>query len=201
MNTALEIILASASQARRRLLISAGIAVRTIPSGINEEALKARRSQPEGREEELAARLAEAKALAVSALHGNDLIVGADQILLLDGRLFDKPRSLAEARDQLSELRGRTHLLVSAVAAAQRGSMLWCHCDAAKLSMRDFSDAFLADYMAAMGEELLTTVGAYKIEGRGIQLFDRMEGDYFTILGLPLLPLLSFLRSRKWLTT
>ncbi len=193
------IILASASEARLRLLASAGILVRAMPSGLDEAALKAEASPGPGKSDALALRLAEAKALAVSAAHGDDIVLGADQILLLDDRLFDKPRSRAEARAQLVELRGRTHLLVSAVAAAQAGSILWAHRDSARLSMRNFSTAFLEDYLSAMGEGLLATVGAYQIEGRGIQLFDSIEGDYFTILGLPILPLLAFLRSRKWL--
>lgn len=193
------IILASASEARRRLLAAAGIAACAIPSDIDEAALKVRNLPAAWAGEELAQRLAEAKALSVSAQHGDDLVLGADQVLLLGQRLFDKPRSTAEARANLLELRGRTHLLVSAVAAAQGGAILWSHCDAAKLSMRNFTDAFLDQYIGDLGDELLNTVGAYKIEGRGIQLFERIEGDYFTIIGLPLLPLLSYLRSRKWL--
>jgi septum formation protein len=199
MSSAPRIILASTSEARRRLLASAGIAVRTIASGVDEGELKATKTGSREGNEKIAARLAQAKALAVSALHGDDLVLAADQILLLEDGLFDKPQSIADARAQLLQLRGITHRLVSAVAAAQGGSILWCHSEAAELSMRDFSDAFLEDYMTAMGDELLSTVGAYKVEGRGIQLFDRIEGDYFTILGLPLLPLLSFLRNGKWL--
>jgi nucleoside triphosphate pyrophosphatase len=193
------IILASSSEVRRRLLIEAGIAVRAIPSGVDEAAIKTRKSQTRASGKEIAANLAEAKALAVSRLHGDDLIIGADQILVSGDRIFDKPRSTVEAKTQLLMLRGKTHLLVSAIAAAHRGGLLWSHREAAKLSMRDFSDAFLDVYIAAMGDELLSTVGAYKIEGLGIQLFDRIEGDYFAVLGLPLLPLLSFLRSAKWL--
>jgi nucleoside triphosphate pyrophosphatase len=194
-----QIILASASEARQRLLAVAGVVARAIPSGIDEEELKARKSELHGGSEELAVHLAEAKALAVSAIHGEDIVLGADQILLLEDVFFDKPRSIADARAQLLKLRGRTHRLVTAIAAARRGRVLWCHCDSAKLSMRDFSEAFLEDYLATMGDELLSTVGAYKIEGPGIQLFDNIEGDFFTILGLPLLPLLSFLRSKEWL--
>jgi septum formation protein len=194
-----EIILASSSEARRRLLASAGIAIRVVPSGLDETTFKAEGSKTRDASDELASQLAEAKALVVSATHADHVVLGADQILLLDRSLFDKPRSRAEARTQLLKLRGRTHLLVSAVAAAQDGSILWTHRESARLTMRNFSTVFLDDYLAAMGDELLATVGAYKIEGPGIQLFDRIEGDYFTVLGLPLLPLLSFLRSRQWL--
>jgi septum formation protein len=200
MNPVPRIILASASEARRRLLAAAGVAVRAIPSGIDEGELKERKSEPPGGSEELASHLAEAKALAVSALHSEELVLGADQILLLENLFFDKPRSMADARAQLLKLRGRTHRLVTAAAVARGGRILWRHCEGSKLSMRNFSEAFLEDYLAAMGDELLGTVGAYKIEGRGIQLFDRIEGDYFTILGLPLLPLLSYLRSKGWLS-
>jgi septum formation protein len=199
MSHAPRIILASASEARRRMLDSAGIAANAIPSGIDETVLKSRYLEAALAGEELAQRLAEAKALAVSAQHRDHLILGADQVLLLGRRLFDKPRSAADARTQLLELRGRTHVLVTAVAAAHGSAILWSHCEAAKLSMRDFTDAFLDEYIGALGDELLNTVGSYKIEGRGIQLFERIEGDYFTIIGLPLLPLLSYLRSRKWL--
>jgi len=199
MNSSREIILASASEARRSLLASAGVVVRAIPSDIDEGELKQCKVEPRLGSEKLATQLAEAKAMAVSALHSEALVLGADQILLLEDMHFDKPRSMAGARAQLLKLRGRTHHLVTAVAAAQRGRILWRHCETAKLSMRNFSEAFLEDYLAAMGDELLSTVGAYKIEGCGIQLFDKIEGDYFTILGLPLLPLLSFLRSKEWL--
>jgi septum formation protein len=199
MNSSREIILASASEARRGMLASAGVVVRAIPSDIDEGELKQRKVEPRLGSEKLATQLAEAKAMAVSALHSEALVLGADQILLLEDMHFDKPRSMAGARAQLLKLRGRTHHLVTAVAAAQRGRILWRHCETAKLSMRNFSEAFLEDYLAAMGDELLSTVGAYKIEGCGIQLFDKIEGDYFTILGLPLLPLLSFLRSKEWL--
>jgi septum formation protein len=144
----------------------------------------------------LALALATAKAEAVSGGTPASLVIGADQVLALDGRLFDKPRDLAEARAQLETLRGRTHRLFSAVALAEAGRTVWTIVDSARLTMRAFSDGFLDRYLAEDGAGFTRTVGAYEIEGRGIQLFERVEGDQFTIIGLPLLPLLAELRAR-----
>jgi nucleoside triphosphate pyrophosphatase len=200
MNLPAEIILASASEARRRLLASAGINVRSLASGVDEAALKVQFvNSGEGNTGKLAARLATAKAELVSAANGNDLVIGADQILILEGRVIDKPKSLQEARSQLLELRGKTHHLVCAIAAARKGRAIWIDSTTAVLSMRRFSEKFLEDYLSAVGDDVLTSVGSYKIEGRGVQLFDKISGDYFSILGLPLLPLLSFLRSQQCL--
>jgi septum formation protein len=190
------IILASQSEARRRMLVAAGIDALARPSGIDEADLKEQLSKRDSSPPEmLALALAKAKATTVSASHENELVIGADQILTLGNRIFDKPRSLADARQQLLDLRGRTHRLVSAVAVARNRQVVWVHSDMAELSMRSFSDAYLSEYLSAVGEEALTSVGAYMVESRGIQLFERISGDYFTILGLPLLPLLAFLRS------
>lgn len=200
MNLPAEIILASASEARRRLLASAGINVRSLASGVDEAALKVQFvNSGEGNIGKLAARLATAKAELVSAANGNALVIGADQILILEGRVIDKPKSLREASSQLLELRGKTHHLVCAIAAARKGRAIWSDSTTAMLSMRRFSEKFLEDYLSAVGDDVLTSVGSYKIEGRGVQLFDKISGDYFSILGLPLLPLLSFLRSQQCL--
>lgn len=200
MNMPAEIILASASEARRRLLASAGINVRSLASGVDEAALKVQFvNSGEGNIGKLAARLATAKAELVSAANGNALVIGADQILILEGRVIDKPKSLREASSQLLELRGKTHHLVCAIAAARKGRAIWSDSTTAVLSMRRFSEKFLEDYLSAVGDDVLTSVGSYKIEGRGVQLFDKISGDYFSILGLPLLPLLSFLRSQQCL--
>lgn len=200
MNLPAEIILASASEARRRLLASAGINVRSLASGVDEAALKVQFvNSGEGNIGKLAARLATAKAELVSAANGNALVIGADQILILEGRVIDKPKSLREASSQLLELRGKTHHLVCAIAAARKGRAIWSDSTTAVLSMRRFSEKFLEDYLSAVGDDVLTSVGSYKIEGRGVQLFDKISGDYFSILGLPLLPLLSFLRSQQCL--
>jgi septum formation protein len=124
------------------------------------------------------------------------LVIGADQVLVCDGKIFDKPSTKDEARDQLVTLRGKKHELVSAVAVARHGSTIWSHCAHAQLTMREFSNTFLGYYLAEMGEEITSSVGGYKFEGPGAQLFEKIEGDYFTILGLPLLALLEFLRSQ-----
>jgi septum formation protein len=136
-----------------------------------------------------------AKAESVSAANPDTLVIGADQTLIFEGAAIDKPTSLAEARLQLLQLRGKTHYLVSGLSAACNGRAVWGYTDKAELCMRNFSDEFLSNYMTEQGEDIVTSVGAYKIESRGVQLFDRIRGDYFTILGLPLLPLMSFLRS------
>jgi len=190
-----EIILASGSEIRRRLLESAGIKVRPVPSCVDESVIKRTFGHISGVDfPKLAGALAAAKAEAVSLGHPAALVIGADQLLLLDERQFDKPRDLKEAALQLALLRGKTHQLITAVAVARSGAVVWTDCAIAKLTMRHFSDDFLHDYIISMGKDALTSVGAYKIEGRGVQLFHKIEGDYFAILGLPLLPFLSFLR-------
>ena len=150
---------------------------------------------------EVAQALARAKAEAVSAKHPSAIVIGADQVLALGDELLDKPGSTAAARAQLARLRGKTHRLVSAVTIAVAGEAGWSHVGEAVLTMRAFSDAFLDRYVAAAGPRIAGIVGAYEIEGRGIQLFERVEGDHFTIIGLPLVPLLAELRSRGVIET
>ncbi len=188
-------MLASASPFRRRLLEAAGVPLRVVPADVDESVLKrdlAGKVGPEG----LADALAAAKAEAVSAKLPADLVIGADQVLALGDETFGKPADLAAARAQLEGLRGRTHRLLSAVALAQGGRVVWSMVDTASLTVRHFSPEFLDEYVSGCGERLLGTAGAYEIEGLGIQLFDRVEGDHFTIIGLPLLPLLAELRAR-----
>jgi septum formation protein len=188
------VVLASASAIRAELLIRAGLAVERDAAGIDEAEVK-RSFRREGLS---AARCAEALAIAkatrVGTRHPGALVIGADQLLDCGGTWFDKPRDLAEARAQLQALRGKSHELATAVVVGQNGAVLWQHVERPRLVMRDFSDQFLDEYLAALGDDLLTAVGAYQLEGRGVQLFARIEGDYFAILGLPLLPLLDFLR-------
>jgi septum formation protein len=189
------LILGSGSPYRRTMLEAAGVGFRVVPADVDEAALKrslARQTSPA----DVAEALARAKAAAVSAAHPDALVIGADQVLALGDELFDKPHDLAAARKQLERLRGNTHRLVSAVALAQRGEIVWTHLDEAVMSMRAFSAEFLERYIAQAGPELCRIVGAYEIEGPGIQLFERVEGDHFTIIGLPLLPLLAELRAR-----
>ena len=187
------IVLASASAIRRRLLTNAGIDFRAETSDVDEAAVKAELKLPPG---PLAMHLAEAKAIAVSRNHGSALVVGADQVLALGEAIFDKPQDSAEARSQLLALRGKAHELHSAAACARDGKIVWTHHDVAHLTMRNFSDAFIGRYLELAPAAITSSVGAYKLEETGIQLFDKITGDYFTILGLPLLPLLAFLRER-----
>ena len=195
------LILASASPYRRRMLENAGVAFSVVPADVDEASLKRRlagKAQPAAA---VADALARAKAQDVSARYPDAMIIGADQILAVDNELLDKPGDLAAARAQLERLRGRTHRLLSAVALAQGGDILWTHVGEAVLTMREFSPGFLDRYLAHAGASLCQIVGAYEIEGLGIQLFERVEGDHFTIIGLPLVPLLTELRSRGVIAT
>jgi septum formation protein len=188
------LVLASASAARQRLLADAGVVAETDPADIDESAIK-EECRSTGRSSiECATRLAEAKARAVAARHQGRLVLGADQLLDCDGEWFDKPRDHAEARGQLKRLRGRSHELVTAATIVRDGQRLWQAVEQPRVTMRNFSDAFLDRYLDATGERVLKTVGGYELEGIGAQLMERVEGDYFAILGVPLLPLLDFLR-------
>jgi septum formation protein len=197
------LILASASGGRAAILRNAGLTFHQKPANIDERALEDEILRRDGRLEagRLSLELASEKARAVSALHPDALVIGADQVMVCGGLLFAKPVDIHGARKQLSHLLGKAHNLHSAVAVALGGDIHWQHVEKATLTMRAFSEAFLDDYLAAEGEAVLASVGAYRIEGRGIQLFSRVEGDHFTIIGLPLLPLLGYLREGGWLPT
>ncbi len=187
-------ILASASPARQALLTQAGLTFDCIPAQIDEAEIK-RSARAEGVEvEDTALLLAELKARRIARQHPDRLVIGADQLLVCDDRWFDKPTDLADAEAHLRALRGRTHTLVTAVVCHRAGEIVWHHVAQPRLTMRNFSEAFLASYLTAEGEALTTTVGAYRLEGRGMQLFDRIDGEHSAILGLPLLSLLGFLR-------
>jgi septum formation protein len=187
-------ILASASTARARLLAAAGVEFRIEAAELDETVLK-KSCRAEGRDAADCARLlAEAKANEIAARDDRAIVIGADQILVHGETWFDKPVHIAEARAQLNALRGSTHELVTAVCAVRAGRGLWHAVSRPRLTMRNFSDAFLDDYIAAEGADILGSVGAYRLEGRGVQLFERIEGDHFAILGLPLVELLDFLR-------
>jgi septum formation protein len=191
------LILASASTARAALLRAAGVDFVTEPANIDESAIKAQYRAAGGDALACAAALAEAKARAIAVRHPEGIVIGADQILVLDDEWFNKPADLAEAAAHLRSLRGRTHVLATAVCAVEGEKCLWHAISAPKLTMRRFGDAFLAGYIAAVGDDVLNSVGSYRIEDRGVQLFARIEGDHFAILGLPLLELLEFVRDRS----
>lgn len=188
------VYLASQSRTRADLLAKAGVKFTAEPAGVDEAEVKAAMQAEGAGAEAAAAALADLKARKVSARHMDSLVIGSDQILECGGVWFDKPGDLDHARAQLRTLRGRTHRLVSDTCVFLEGRRIWSQPAVAELAMRDFSDAFLEDYLGAMGPRALDVVGGYEIEGLGAQLFTRISGDFFAILGLPLLPLLDFLR-------
>jgi septum formation protein len=191
------LILASQSRARQMLLANAGIAFDAIPADIDERAVqqKSGLSSPG----EIASLLACEKALFVSAKHPGRHVVGADQTLALGESLFSKPAGRAQAAEQLQALAGQTHQLCSAVAVARDGKIMFADVSIARMTMRPMAGGEIGTYLDAAGEAVTTSVGAYQLEGLGVHLFERIEGDHFTILGLPLLPLLAFLRSERLL--
>jgi septum formation protein len=196
------LVLASGSAARKTLLEAAGLSFEVIPAVIDEAAIRAAILEETAGAEaaDVAGVLAAEKARTVSVDHPEALIIGADQVLTLGGKIFAKAQSLAEAREHLVMLRGRTHDLVSAVALARNGTVHWQTTATAGMSVREFSDEFLAAYLERMGERVLLSVGCYEFEGAGVQLFERIEGDFFTILGIPLLALLQRLRDEEMIT-
>jgi septum formation protein len=191
------LVLASASAIRRSLLEAAGIPVEAVPAELDERAVEAQSSHTEPHA--VAVLLARAKARKVAGARPGRVVAGADQILALDGRRFSKPRDRAGAREQLLALAGRTHELHCAVVLVRDDAVLFERADRAALTMRAFSTQFLDSYLDAAGPAVTMSVGGYQVEGPGIQLFERIEGDHFGILGLPLLPLLGFFRREGWL--
>jgi septum formation protein len=190
------LVLASKSPSRSALLAGAGLAFATEPSRVDERAVEEPLLAAGADPGAIALHLAEAKALDVAARRPGELVLGADQTLGLGTERFVKPDSVDEARLHLERLRGRAHQLHSALVLARDGEVLWRHVSVATLTMRAFSDAFLDRYLETVADEVTGTVGCYRLEGPGIQLFETIDGDYFTILGLPLLPLLAELRTR-----
>lgn len=190
------LILASASAVRARLLREAGVPFGVRPSDIDETAVKSTLRAQGVTNADMADALAEAKALNVSAATPQALVLGCDQTLLCDDRLFDKAHDISEARENLTFLRGKEHQLVTASVLAENGHVVWRYTERAHLKMRDFSDVFLDSYIKSEGKLILSAVGCYELEGRGSQLFESVEGDYFTVLGLPLIPLFAVLRQR-----
>jgi nucleoside triphosphate pyrophosphatase len=192
------LVLASQSKARQTLLANAGIEFESDPADIDERAIQA--SSGLSAPGDIAKFLAREKAISVSIRRPTRYVVGADQTLALQARIFNKPAGRAQAADQLRALAGHCHQLHAAVAVACDGKLLFEHVSMARMTVRPLRDAEIENYLKAAGDAVTTTVGAYQVEGLGVHLFEHIEGDHFTILGLPLLPLLAFLRSRHLLS-
>ena len=194
-----ELVLASGSASRKALLTAAGVGFIADPADLDEDGLmRALRGEAA---ETVALRLAQAKALHVAARHPGRLVLGGDSVIGFGARHLSKCASLDEARTLLRDLSGQTHLLVSAAALARDGALLWSHASPCRMTMRDISQEFLDDYLAQEGTAILSSVGCYHFEGRGAQLFVRVDGDYFSVLGLPLLPVLAQLRKEGLLVS
>ena len=189
-----KIILASASPFRKAMLAAACIDVEAVPANLDERTVEAPLEGSGASPEDVALVLAEAKALNVSERHPGALVLGCDQTLALGDRIFHKPRDMEGARRHLLALSGRTHQLNSAAVLARDGETLWRHVGIARLTMRELDPAFIGRHLSRIGDAALTSVGAYQIEGEGIQLFEKIEGDHFTIVGLPLIKVLAALR-------
>ena len=188
------LILASQSPFRRMLMENAGLAFRAEAAEIDERAVEAALTARNPTPQEIAEALAIEKARDVAARNRDALVIGSDQTLSLEGRVFHKPADMAEAKSHLLAMSGRTHSLNCGIALVRNGELLWSHVSIAHLTVRPLSDAFVDRHLARVGTRILASVGAYQLEGEGVQLFERIDGDYFTILGLPMLPLLAKLR-------
>lgn len=192
-----KLILASTSPFRKAMLRDAGLTFESEASDIDERAAEAPLHDSGASPQEVAEILAEAKAVAVSERNPNAIVIGCDQTLSVGDEVLHKPADMEEARRRLLRLSGETHQLNSAVVLARGGEAIWRHVGIARLTMRELDPAFVGRHLAAVGDKALSSVGAYQIEGQGIQLFEKIEGDHFTIVGLPLLPLLAELRRLK----
>lgn len=195
------IVLASQSRTRNMLLKNAGIAFAAEAAAIDERAVEAPLTEAAVPPDDIALILAEAKAQDVSQRFPGALVIGADQTLAFNDQCLSKPASMETARRLLLDMRGQTHALHAAVVCVRDGAVLWRHVSTAYLTMRDYSPDFVGRYLAGVGDLALTSVGAYQLEGPGVQLFDKIDGDFFTILGLPMLPLLEFLRGEGAIDT
>jgi septum formation protein len=189
-----KIILASQSYIRRKILNDACVQFEAINSNVDEEMAKLSLRQSGVRPKDQAHELAKLKAQKLSQKYPNDFVIGADQMLCLGNEVFDKAQSMEEARERLLYFRGKSHNLVNSVVIYKNNSLIWRYDCSPKLTMRNFSDDFLDKYLEICGDKILSSVGCYQLEGMGLQLFEKIEGDYFAILGLPMLQTLEFLR-------
>ncbi|MBL8629686.1 MAG: Maf family protein [Rhodospirillaceae bacterium] len=194
MSSPRSVVLASTSKSRAFVLKNAGVPFTAENSFVDEDSVKDALRAENATAAHCAEVLAEMKAVKVSQKHPESLVIGGDQMLECDGRWFDKPTDLNVARTQLMALRGKKHQLMNSLVVALNGQRIWHFANSPEITVRDFSDAFLDDYLAHVGDAALHSVGGYQLEGLGAQLFTKIEGDFFSILGLPLLPLLAFLR-------
>ena len=190
------IVLASASQVRSWILENAGLEFDVDPADVNEFGIKKNLSGQGTAAKVIAVTLAEAKAQVVSTRHPEAWIIGADQVLVFEDQIYDKPADIDEAASHLRRFRGRYHDLISAVCVVRKNNIIWHHSETVRLHVREYSDVFLEEYFSKTGNSILDSVGAYRLEGLGALLFSKVEGDYFSVLGLPLLPLLGFLREQ-----
>lgn len=195
------LILASQSPIRARLLAQAGVTVDALPARIDEAAIRIALEAERATPRDIADTLAEMKARKLAERNPDAVVIGCDQVLEFRKTVYGKPETLAQARAQLCALRGQTHRLLSAVVVYDRAEPVWRHVGEVRLTMRDFSDAFLDDYLSRNWESLRESVGGYKLEEEGVRLFTAVEGDYFTVLGLPLLPLLAWLGQRGYIAS
>jgi septum formation protein len=196
-----DLILASTSQIRRDLLQNAGLTVTAVAPRVDEDAIRDAMLADGANPRDIADRLAEAKAQKVAGKNPSALVLGCDQILAQGPRIFAKAETLEQAHAQLSDLRGNTHQLLSALVLYDAGAPIWRHVSVARLTMRDLSDAYLDDYLSRHWPQVGDAVGCYKLEQEGARLFTEIEGDYFTVLGLPLLPLLNFFALRGFIAS
>lgn len=193
------LVLASGSRTRAQMLANAGLSFKIAAAAIDETAVKLSMQQEGARVEDVAEALAELKARRVSQQYPGAYVIGSDQMLAMKNRWFDKPEDLDQVRTHLETLSGQPHELIASVVVVKDGQRLWHHTDHARLRVRKLSRQFIENYCLEVGQDVLSSVGAYQLEGKGSQIFSKIEGDYFTILGMPLLPLLDFLRIHKFL--
>ena len=195
MSTPIPIILASGSKIRAQILLDADVPFEVLSKPVDEAAIKLAMLSEGARLRDIADALAEAKSIRVSR-DSSGLVIGADQIMTMEGKLFDKPPTKKAARERLLSMRGKAHKLIGAIVICENGAPVWRHMSVVTLHVRDFSNEWLEDYIAAEGQLMTKSVGAYRFEGRGAQLFSKVDGDSFSIMGLSLLPLLDYLRLR-----